>query len=75
MKSLALVVTQLSSLFLHLFIYLFILLFRAAPWAYGGSQAKGLIRATASSLHHIDSNEGSEPCLQPTPQLTATLNP
>ena len=34
-----------------LFIYLF-LLFRAAPVAYVGSQARGLIRATAASLCH-----------------------
>ena len=36
--------------FLILFIYLFILLFRAA--AYGGSQARDLIRATAAGLHY-----------------------
>ena len=27
-------------------------LFRAAPTAYGGSQARGLIRAVAAGLHH-----------------------
>ena len=36
-------------------------LFRAAPAAYGDSQAKGQIGATAAGLHH--SNEGSKPCL------------
>ena len=30
---------------------------------YGGSQARGLIRAAASSLHHSHSNARSEPCL------------
>ena len=38
----------------------------AAPAAYGGSQARGLIRAVAASLHHSYSNAGSEPRLQPT---------
>ena len=35
-------------------------LFRASPIAYGGSQARGLIGATAASLHHSYSNAGSE---------------
>ena len=47
---------------------------RAAPAAYGGSQARGLLRAVATSLRHCLSNVGSEPHLQPTPQLTATLD-
>ena len=50
-------------------------IFWAAPAAYEGSQARGLIRATAAGLHQSYSNAGSEPCLQPTPQLTATLDP
>ena len=44
----------------------------AAPAAYGGSQARGRIGAVATGLHQSHSNAGSEPCLQPTPQLTAT---
>ena len=43
--------------------------------ARGGSQARGLIGAIAVGLHHSHSNEGSEPCLQPTPQLTAMPGP
>ena len=45
--------------------------------AYGGSQARGLIRATAAGLHHSHSNTKSKPHLQPTPQLRAIqiLNP
>ena len=44
--------------------------------ANGGSQARGLIRAIAASLHQSHSNTGSEPpCLRPTPQLTATPDP
>ena len=38
-------------------------LYTAAPAAYGGSQARSLIGATAASLHHSHSNAGSEPHL------------
>ena len=48
--------------------------FRAILMACGGSQAKGQIGATAASLYHSHSNAGSEPHLQPTPQLTAALD-
>ena len=41
----------------------FFLLSWAASAAYGGSQARGRIRATAADLHH--SNAGPEPHLQP----------
>ena len=61
-------------LFIYLFIYLFILC-RAASGAYGGSQAKGLIRAAAAGLHHSHSNLGSQPHLRPTPQLMAIPDP
>ena len=44
----------------------------AAPAAYGGSQARGLIGAGATGLRQSHSNAGSEPRLRPTPQLTAT---
>ena len=43
--------------------------------AYGGSQARGRIRAVAAVLHHSHSNVGSEPHLQPVPQLTAMPDP
>ena len=64
-------------------VYLFICQFffrlfafsRAAPAAYGGSQARGLIGAVATGLRQSHSNSGSEPCLQPTPQLTAMPGP
>ena len=46
---------------------------RAAPVAYGDSQARGLIGAAAASLYQSHSNNlGSELRLRPTPQLTAT---
>ena len=44
----------------------------AAPMAYGGSQARGLIGAVAASLLQSHRNTRSEPRLQPTPQLMAT---
>ena len=47
----------------------------AIPAAYEGSQARGPIGAVAASLRQSHSNAGSEPRLQPTPQLTATLDP
>ena len=55
----------------QLFIYSFILLFRAAPAACRGSQARGLTGATAASLCHSHSNVRSEPRLRTTPQLMA----
>ena len=48
---------------------------KAALAAYGGSQARGLIGAGAAGLHQSHSNTGSEPRLQPTPQLKATPDP
>ena len=47
----------------------------AAPAAHGGSQARGPIGAVATGLRQSHSNAGSEPRLQPTPQLTATPDP
>ena len=49
--------------------------FRAAPAAYGSSEARGRIRAAAAGLHHSQGNTGSDSHLQPTPQLTATPDP
>ena len=51
------------------------LFFGATPAAYGSSQARGGIGATAACLCHGHSNTGSEPRLLHTPQLTATLDP
>ena len=61
----------LSMVFVCLFVCF--CLFRVAPTAYGSSQVRGRIRATAASLHHSYSNTGSKPRLRPTPQLMATL--
>ena len=58
------------------FVFFFFLVFsRAAPVAYGGSQARGPIRAVATGLCQSHSNTGSEMHLQPVPQLTATPDP
>ena len=65
-----------SILFFFFFFLSFVFcLFRAALPAYGGSQARGLIGAPAAGLHHSHSHTGSKPCLQPTPQPTATPDP
>jgi len=56
-------------------VFVFVLSFsRAALMAYGGSQARGLIRAVAS-LHHSHSNTRSKLNLWPIPQLTAMPDP
>ena len=55
--------------------FFFFFLFRTVPAAYENSQARGLIGATAASLHHSHRNLGSEPHLRPTPQLVAILDP
>ena len=51
-------------LFIIYFI-LFYFIFRAAPAADGGSQARGQIRAMATSLYHSHSNAGSTACRNP----------
>ena len=57
---------------LYIFLYFFL---KAAPVAYGNSQARGLIGAVPAGHDHSHSNVGSKPHLQPTPQLTATPDP
>ena len=69
------VVVELHELFIYFVFFFFFVFSRAAPVVYGGSQARGPIGAVAAGLHHSHSNTGSEPCLRPTPQLTATLDP
>ena len=56
--------------FFHLFAFS-----GAAPVAYGGSQARGLIQAVAAGLHQSHSNARYDSCLQPIPQLTAMSDP
>ena len=52
--------------FSFFFFFLFCL-FRAAPAADGSSRARGQTGAAAASLHHNQSNAGSEPHLRPIP--------
>ena len=61
--------------FLLSFFFFFFCLFRAAPVAYGGSQARGRISVVATGLYHSHTNVGSELSLQPTPPLTAMPDP
>ena len=51
----------------------FFFAFWAIPEAYGGSQARDQIRATAAG--HSHSHDRSELHLRPTPQLMATRDP
>ena len=72
-----------SSNFIMVFLYMYVCMYVfclfatswVAPAAYGGSQARGRVRAVVISLHQSHSNTGSEPRLQPTPQLTAMPDP
>ena len=50
-------------------------LFRAAPAAYGNSQARGQIGDASAGLYHSHSNGESKPCLWATPQLMAMPGP
>ena len=54
------------SLFLFFILFYIFCPFRATPKAFGSSQARGWIGAAAQI------KVGSEPCLWPIPQLTAT---
>ena len=45
------------------------------PAAYGGSQPRGQIAATAAGLRHVHSNSGAGLHLLPSPQLMAMLDP
>ena len=66
----------LTRLIQFLFLFFFVFLpFLGPPPAYGSSQVRGRIRAAATGLCQGHSNSGSEPRLQPTPQLTATTDP
>ena len=56
----------------HFFVCVF---FRATPEAYGGSQVRDRIGATAAGLYHSHSNTRSKPCLRPTLQLAETPDP
>ena len=58
--------------FLKFFVFC---LFRAAPVAHGGSQARGEVGAVATGLRHSHSNGGRKPHLRPIPQLMPMPDP
>ena len=58
----------------HMF-YFVLFCFRVTLAAYGGSQARGRIGATAASLHYSHSNARCEPYRPPTLQLMAAPDP
>ena len=60
---------------INLNIFIYCLFFRATSMAYGGSQARGWIRAAAAGLCHSHSNVESEARLWPKTKLTAMLPP
>ena len=59
------IIAWISISFFFFYLSFFFAFSRAAPVAYGGSQARGLTEAVATGLR----NARSEPHLQPTPQL------
>ena len=66
-----------TSLFIYSFFFFFFFSFLGPHPQHMESPrlARNWIGATAAGLHHSHSNTGSEPCLQPTLQLSATLDP
>ena len=54
------------------FVLFFVFFFRATSATYGGSQARGQIRAVAAGQRQSHSNTRSELRLRPIPQLMAT---
>jgi len=57
------------------FFFLFLSFYDHTHFKYGDSQATGPIGTVAAGLCHSHSNAGSGPRLQPTPRLTAMLDP
>ena len=56
-----------------IWVFLFFWLFRVAPAAYGGSQARGPVVAVAAGLCH--SHAGSKLCLRPPPLARPGIEP
>ena len=65
----------LSKTFISLLFFCLFAFSRAAPVAYGGSQARSRIGTVVAGLRQSHSNAGSDQCLQPTPQLISTPDP
>ena len=60
---------------LAFFCFVLFCFFRGTPMAHRRFQVRGGIGAATAGLYHSHSNSGSEPCLEPTPQLTAMPDP
>ena len=56
----SIILTTWSNSHNQVIIFYLLSFFRATPAAYGGSQARGLLRATAARLHQSHSNARSE---------------
>ena len=69
------VILNIKSVFTTKFLFVWFCLFRAAPAAYGSSQARVQRELAAEGIGHSHSNARSNPHLQPTYQLVATLDP
>ena len=65
----------LKLIFILFYFLSFFVFSRAAPELYGASQRRGPIGTVAAGLCQSNSKAGSEPCLQPTPQLRPTPDP
>ena len=68
-------VRKINTIYHFFFVCFVFCLLRAAPSAYGDSQARGLIGAAAAGQSQSHSNARSELFLRPTPQLMATTDP
>ena len=61
---------------LFIFLLMCVCLFRAPPVAYGGSQDRGRIGAAVSAYTtNTATQDPTQPCLRPTPQLMAMPDP
>ena len=67
--------SKMFSTIFFFFFFFFFFLFRASSAAYGSSQARSQIGATAAGLHHNHCNIRFKPQLQSALQLEAMLDP
>ena len=65
---------KIKTIVFFFFFFFFFCPFRAVPAIYGNSQDGSQIRAVDAGLHS-HTNCGSQLSLQPSPQLTASLDP
>ena len=68
-------IKQCVCIYIYIYFFFFFCFLGLHPAVYGSFQARGQIAAKAAGLRHSHDNWGSEPHLQPTPQLRAMLDP